>query len=162
MPGTQTMTEPTIVHNTFVVERSYPASPERVFTAFSDPIQKRDWYLGSRSEIQVYSLDFRVGGNEIARFRPGSGTHADTVFTARSNYQFIDPGKRIVMANTMAKDGLCISAALVSFEFLPTATGTDLICTHQAAFFEGADRPEIRKAGWTYLLDQISKVLEQA
>lgn len=159
---TETNTNPSILHNTFVVERSYPLPPERVFAAFSDPTQKRNWYVGSRSDIKEYSLDFRVGGNEIARFRPLSGTHSDTVFTARSNYQFIDPGKRIVMANTMSKDEQCISAALVSFEFLPTATGTDLICTHQAAFFEGADGPEIRKAGWTYLLDQIGKVLEEA
>jgi uncharacterized protein YndB with AHSA1/START domain len=156
-------TDPTILHNTFVVERSYPVPPERVFAAFSDPKQKREWFTGGTgSEVKEYSLDFQVGGNEIARFSPRSGPHSDTVFTARSNYQFIDPGKRIVMANTMAKDEQCISAALVSFEFLPTGSGTDLICTHQAAFFEGADGPDIRKMGWTSLLANLAKVLGEA
>jgi len=30
----------TVVHDTFVIERKYPASPARVFTAFADPAAK--------------------------------------------------------------------------------------------------------------------------
>jgi len=26
-----------VIHSTFVIERSYPATPERVFAAFADP-----------------------------------------------------------------------------------------------------------------------------
>jgi hypothetical protein len=40
-------------------------------------------------------------------------------------------------------------------------TGTDLICTHQGAFFEGADGPQMREAGWRSLLDKLSKSLAQ-
>ena len=40
-----------------------------------------------------------------------------------------------------------ISAALVTIELLPTGKGTDLICTHQGAFFEGSDGPQMREAG---------------
>jgi len=48
------------------------------------------------------------------------------------------------------------SASLVTFEFLPSETGTDLIVTHQGAFFEGADGPEMREAGWRKLLDRLT------
>jgi uncharacterized protein YndB with AHSA1/START domain len=51
----------------------------------------------------------------------------------------------------------CISASLATFEFLPTGTGTDLIFTHQGAFFEGADGPEMREEGWRGLLNKLTE-----
>jgi uncharacterized protein YndB with AHSA1/START domain len=47
----------------------------------------------------------------------------------------------------------------VTIEFLATETGTDLICTHQSAFFEGSDGPQIREAGWKALLEKLGKEL---
>jgi hypothetical protein len=44
-------------------------------------------------------------------------------------------------------------------EFLPTQQGTDLIFTEQAAFFEGADGPEMREEGWHKLLEHLAKEL---
>jgi uncharacterized protein YndB with AHSA1/START domain len=52
-----------------------------------------------------------------------------------------------------------ISASLVTVELLPTDQGTDLICTHQGAFFEGADGPQFREAGWRKLFEQLAKEL---
>jgi len=160
----ETIAQPTIVHNTFVIERSYPATPERVFAAFADPAQKRRWFLEHRTnEIQEYSLDFRAGGNELARYRSLAGTpFPDAVFSTRTNFQFINPEKCILLASTMFLNEQCISSALISFEFLPSATGTDLICTHQAAFFENSGGPEMRKTGWNTLFDKLGKVLEAA
>ena len=34
----------TVNHSTFVIERTYPASPQQVFRAFSDPGRKRRWF----------------------------------------------------------------------------------------------------------------------
>jgi uncharacterized protein YndB with AHSA1/START domain len=61
----------------------------------------------------------------------------------------------------MALGSKRISASLVTFEFLPTEKGTDLICTHQGAFFEGADGPQMREAGWRKLLEQLAKELDR-
>jgi hypothetical protein len=49
-----------------------------------------------------------------------------------------------------------ISASLGTVEFLPSGTGTDLILTHQGAFFEGADGPEMREEGWRKLLERLT------
>jgi hypothetical protein len=57
----------------------------------------------------------------------------------------------------MAVGDKCISASLVTVEFLTSETGTDLILTHQGAFFEGADGPEMRQAGWRKLLDRLTE-----
>jgi hypothetical protein len=42
---------------------------------------------------------------------------------------------------------------------VPTEKGTDLILTHQAAFFEGADGPKMRQDGWRKLLEKLAKEL---
>jgi uncharacterized protein YndB with AHSA1/START domain len=59
----------------------------------------------------------------------------------------------------MTVAGKCISASLGTVELLPSATGTDLIFTHQGAFFEGADGPEMREAGWQKLLEKLTDEL---
>ena len=61
----------------------------------------------------------------------------------------------------MALGNKPISASLVTVELVPTDKGTDLICTHQGAFFEGADGPQIREAGWRKLLDNLAAELSQ-
>ena len=39
------MTNRSVVHSTFVVERLYPAAPSRVFFALSNPAAKRRWFV---------------------------------------------------------------------------------------------------------------------
>jgi uncharacterized protein YndB with AHSA1/START domain len=153
------MEERSVIHNTFVIERSYPATPERVFAAFADPIKKRRWFVESGGhEVEHYEMDFRVGGKELSRFRFKDGTPLKGIAcTNETIYQDIVPNRRIVLAYTMTVGEKCISASLATFELLPSKTGTDLIFTHQGAFFEGADGPEIREGGWGKLLEQLTE-----
>jgi uncharacterized protein YndB with AHSA1/START domain len=152
------MQQPSAIHSTFVIERTYPATPERVFSAFADPAKKRRWFVESdHHDIEHFEMDFRVGGKERARFRFKEGTPiAGIVCTNDGFYLDIVPNRRIVLAHTMTLGEKRISASLVTTEFLPSDTGTALILTHQGAFFEGSDTPEMREEGWRKLLEQLT------
>jgi hypothetical protein len=42
---------------------------------------------------------------------------------------------------------------------VPAEQGTELIFTEQAAFFEGADGPQMREEGWRKLLESLAQEL---
>ena len=152
--------EPSVVHGTFVIERSFPAAPERVFAVLADPARKRRWFAeeGEGQTVEAFEMDFRVGGSERARFRFKEGTpFPGTALTSDGTYLDIVDGRRIVIGSTMTLGSKCISASLLTFELLGTQEGTDLIFTHQGAFFEGADGPKMREEGWQKLLGQLAE-----
>ena len=152
------MAERSVTHSTFVIERTYPALPERVYAAFSDPGKKRKWFAeGEESEIEHYALDFREGGHEEVHFRAKNGWK----FTNHTIYQDIQPNRHIVFAYTMSMGDKRISSSQATVEFLPMDKGTNLVFTEQSAFFEGADGPKMREDGWRLLLDSLGKQLSQ-
>ena len=153
--------EQSVTYNTFVIERSYPKPPARVFSAFSDPAIKRRWYAEGHSHtVEQFEMDFRVGGVERTNYRMGENTPFPGVaLKNEGSFQDIVPGWRIVTATTMSLGDKRISSSLVTIELLPTDSGTDLICTHQGAFFEGSGGPQMREAGWRSLFDKLSEEL---
>jgi uncharacterized protein YndB with AHSA1/START domain len=152
------MKEPSVIHSTFVIERSYPSAPERVFAAFADPAKTRRWFAeGGENDVEEFESDFRVGGVRRFRYRLGESTPFPGVALSNQGvYEDIVPNQRIVTASVMTLGENRISAALVTFELVATEKGTDLVCTHQGAFFEGSDGPEMREAGWRTLLDRLA------
>jgi uncharacterized protein YndB with AHSA1/START domain len=145
-----------VVHSTFSVERIYPSRPARVFAAFSNQATKRRWFAeGEGWEVDEFTLDFRVGGHEISRFRfkGGSPMGNDTIYLDNV------PDRRIVFAYTMIADGERISVSLASVEIAPAGNGARLVYTEQGAFFDGADKPALREAGSRELLEKLAQEL---
>jgi len=155
------MKETSVTHSTFVIERSFPCSPDRVFAAFSDPATKRRWMADDSHRIaEEYVLDFRVGGTEHTRYRMGENTpFPGTPLSNDTVYQDIVANQRIVIAYTMTIGARRMSASLATFEFVPTDDGTDLVFTDQGAYFEGSDGPQRRQDGWQSILGRLAKVL---
>lgn len=152
-----------VVHNTFTLERTYSAAPERVFLAFSDPAKKRRWFAeGEHHTLESYDLDFRDGGTEhySSRFKEGSPV-AGLALTNESSFQNVVPNRRIVFTSTMWVGGKCISISVGTVELEPAGKSTKLHLTFQSAFLEGADGPAMREAGWRSLLEKLGVELER-
>src|SRR5277367_2883675 len=97
--------EHSTVHSTFVIERTYPASPERVFAAWSDAAAKTQWFGPGEKHADSYSLDFREGGREHLSVPTPDGA----VYTFDAVYADIVPAQRIVHTYDMHRDDARIS-----------------------------------------------------
>jgi uncharacterized protein YndB with AHSA1/START domain len=145
-----------VVHRTLSVERTYPVTPARVFAAFADPATKRRWLAeGPGSEVDEFTLDFRVGGFERRRSRlvGGAPTRNDTLFLD------IVPDARIVFAYSLSAGEVRTSVALTTVELAADGGGTRLLLTEQVAFLDGVDGSAGRQRGWGGLLDRLADAI---
>jgi uncharacterized protein YndB with AHSA1/START domain len=154
----------TTTHASFVIERRYEASPQRVFAAWADPVAKRAWFAeGEGWDISSYELDFREGGAERSRFRVvgrASPLPPHTVFGNETVFNEIVPNERIIFTYSMDRDGMRFSVSLASVELSAAGSGTRLLFTEHAAFFDGADGAAMRESGWRELLDNLDQYLK--
>lgn len=148
-----------VVHNTFVIDRSYDASPARVFAAFADPAIKAQWFAGpSEWTKEKPKYDFRVGGRESIAGGPKGGQ----VHRFDALYYDIVPNERIVYTYDMHMDDARISVSLATCEFKAEGKGTRLVYTEQGAYLDGHDYPAQREAGTRDLFDKLGTWLSQA
>ena len=156
------MTERSVIHDTFVIERTYPASSSRVFAAFASRQAKDAWGdTGDIAEAEPTTgpveFDFRVGGHE--RF---GNVYQDVRYTYDAIYYDIVPDQRLVYSYEMYADGLRFSISLATIEFAETADGTTLTWTEQGAYLDGVDGPDasrLRQGGTSEMLDGLAKYL---
>lgn len=159
----KTEVEPKVVHATCVVERSFSRPASVVFAALSDPDKVRRWMAGgSHSELVEFRCDFVEGGRQVLQYKMGPETPiAGAVITNEGRFQHVVPDERIVTASTMKMGERIFSASQVTFELMATEKGSDLVITHQGAFFEGSDGPERREQGWNVLADNLTSLLSE-
>jgi uncharacterized protein YndB with AHSA1/START domain len=143
--------ERSVTHATFAVERTYDASPARVYAAWADPEAKARWFGNDADE---YELDFQIGGRELNR-----GTMAGNTYTYEARYRDIVPDERLVYAYEMYLDEARISVSLSTVELKPDGDGTRLTYTEQGAFLDGLDSAEQRQQGTGGLLDALGEEL---
>ena len=145
-----------VIHSTFSIERTYPQSPARVFSAFADQATVRRWRVESEGcEVLEFTFDFRVGGTEVSRFCFGGGPE----IRLDAQFQDIIPDRRIVFVYRMAMGPNPFSASLTTVELAPSGDGTRLTFTEQGAFFDGVDSVKGREEGCRGLLESLAAEL---
>jgi uncharacterized protein YndB with AHSA1/START domain len=150
------MSNRSVVHDTFVIERVLASAPAVVFAAFADPLKKAKWFGAPDNGDAALDMNFKVGGTEFNR----GGAPGGAVYTYEAVYRDIVENQRIVTTYEMAMDGERISVSLATTEFLAEGTGTKLIYTEHGAFLDGLDLPEFRQHGTNELFDALVGYLE--
>jgi uncharacterized protein YndB with AHSA1/START domain len=156
------VTEQTIIHDTFTIERTYPAPAARVFAAFASKEAKDVWgdtgdLTEPGADAADSEFDFRAGGHE----RFGFGYQGVT-YQYDARYYDIAAGQRIIYSYEMYADGTRISVSVATIEFRATPDGTTLTWTEQGAYldgFDGAEAPRLRQGGTAEMLDGLAKYL---
>jgi uncharacterized protein YndB with AHSA1/START domain len=153
------MTERTVIHDTFVIERTYPATPSRAFAAFASEEAKNAW--GDTGDLEaadgVTEFDFRVGGRERFSHRWHS-----TVYRYDALYYDIVPDQRIVYSYEMYANDVRISVSVATIEFAKSGDGTALTWTEQGTYLDGIDGPGaagLREEGTAEMLGNLTGYL---
>jgi len=145
------MTNHTVTHSTFSLERTYPVPPEQVFSAWADAAIKVRWFA---KDSEDYELDFRPGGVEHNRV-----IHDGKPITWESLYREILADERIVYTSVLYEQDMVATVSLTTVEFAPEGEGTHLVLVEAGAFLDERERPEWREQGTGEWLDALGKAL---
>lgn len=156
------MTDRSVIHDTFSLERSYSAAPSRVFAAFASAQAKSAWHAAGEDRhidgpAGVQEFDFRPGGRERFGLRLRG-----TVYRYDALYYDIVPDQRIVYSYEMYADDARISVSVTTIEFAKSGAGTALTWTEQGVYLDGIDgtqAPVLRIGGTSELLDSLALYL---
>jgi uncharacterized protein YndB with AHSA1/START domain len=135
------------------LERLIQAPRERVWQAWADPAQVRQWFTPQPLGTGDCRLDFRVGGEWVHQMLlPGDQAH-----TMQARYIELKAPERIVFQAALAEMGGSVITTTVDLVAQGAAT---LLKVRQV--FQG-DIPEAdARAGWTATLDQLAALTQAA
>ena len=132
------------------IERFIKAPRDRVYAAWTDPAQLRQWF-GPES-VQTHDLvtDVRVGGKYHWDLSSPEGER----MTVRGEYRELQPGKKIVFTWQWDDDEVWESrTSVVTVELEDAEGGTQLRLKHeQLPSEESRDR---HNQGWNSVLDKL-------
>ena len=147
----------TVTHGSFTIERTYDATPARVFAAWTRGDQKRQWFKGPPEWDSHHTLDFRIGGSEQSVGGPKGGP----VHRFDSRIYDIVPNERVVSTYEMYLDDTRISVSLATLELERAGKGTRLVYTEHGAFLDAFDEPAGREEGTRGLFDVLGAFLAE-
>ena len=144
-------------HDTVVVKRTYAASPDRVFAAWSDPNALVRWYTPGDDSwtAQIVAHDFGVGGVKQITFGP----RGDAQYQESGRYEDIVADRRLCYSMTISRAGQRITTSMVTVDLLSAGDGTEVIVTDQLVILDGGDTATDRENGWGETLDKLGLAL---
>jgi uncharacterized protein YndB with AHSA1/START domain len=137
-----------------MISRTYPASVERVFKAWTDANQLGQWFAPTDDYTTKATVDLQVGHEyRIAITHKGGNVHI-----ILGTYRLIDPPRKLVY--TWRWEGGPMADTLVTVDFAPEGEATKVTITHEQ-FVNTEDRDK-HNEGWNGCLNRLQRTLTTA
>lgn len=137
-----------------VVRRSFKASLERVFRAWSDPTLLQQWLGGRKHTALAAKVDFREGGMYHVDVRAPSGD----MMHLSGMYQEIVSPHRLVFTWGWGENYSADEATLVTVEFAEKNGETEMLLKHER--FRDVPVREMHGAGWDLCFERLDPLLK--
>jgi uncharacterized protein YndB with AHSA1/START domain len=140
--------EKTSVH----IKRFINAPRARVYAAWTDPAQLKEWWGPESVRTRNFAADVRVGG----KYRWDLINQEDEEMSVFGEYRELVPEKKIVFTWKWDDDDVWENrSSVVTVELFDAAGGTELHLRHeQLPSTESRDR---HNEGWNSVLDRLEK-----
>lgn len=150
------MTTKTADKTSLDITRFINAPRQRVYRAWTDPAQLKQWWGPKRMRTKTLDFDPRVGGTYRWTLINEEGEEM-TVF---GSYRELNPNKKIVFTWKWDDDDDWKSFnSIVTIELSDSNDGTELKLTHEQLPSEASrDR---HSEGWTVVLDRLGEFLNK-
>ena len=140
--------------SSLLISRTYPASVERVFKAWTDANQLGQWFAPTDDYTSRASVDLQVGHEyRIAITHKGGNVH-----TILGTYRLIDPPRKLVY--TWRWEGGPMADTLVTVDFAPEGETTKVTITHEQ--FTNTEDRDKHNEGWNGCLIRLQRTLTAA
>jgi uncharacterized protein YndB with AHSA1/START domain len=137
--------------SSLLISRTYPASVERVFKAWTDANQLGQWFAPTDDYTTQASVDLEVGHEyRIAITHKGGNIH-----TILGTYRLIDPPRKLVY--TWRWEGGPTADTLVTVDFAPDGNATKVTITHEQ--FTNTEDRDKHNEGWNGCLNRLQRTL---
>ena len=134
------------------IERTFAASAEDVFDAWTSPEVMRRWFHCEADwETPEAEVDLRVGGRIRVVMRQPDGTKAE----AHGEYTLIDRPRRLAMTWTFHDDPS--NEQLIELSFSESEDSTRVVLVNSRISTD--QRRDAQDWGWNGCLDQLERVL---
>jgi uncharacterized protein YndB with AHSA1/START domain len=134
------------------IERTFAASAEDVFDAWTNPEVMRRWFHCAHDwETPEAEVDLRVGGKVRVVMRKPDGTEVE----ARGEYTLIERPHRLVMTWTFSDEPS--NEQLMELAFSESEDSTTVLLVNSGIF--SAERRDAQDWGWHGCLDELERVV---
>jgi len=139
---------------TLTLRRVFPAPRERVFRAWTDPAELKQWFHVQEGwSTPIAEVDLRVGGKYRIGMQPPNGDPHIVTGTYR---EIVIPRKLVYTWQLEGPEGL--GPTVVTVEFYDQGASTEIVLTQE--FFPDMKTGEEHSQGWDGCLQQLELLLK--